>query len=146
MTGQTTHSPAVARGISISKLERRALDDVTLQAGCSLTDPYACCEPCWRYWGCARLMEHLRGEQYWEELDRGDFGLLRKRWHANLELVEDVVFRVAHGADNIGVLTWAVETQQPLAEVVAILRTLDLNTRRLPRFRWLSWAPPCGCA
>ena len=135
-----------AEGIGISKLERRALDDVALRAGCSLGEAYECCEPCWHGWVCARVMEHLRGECYWWELDLGDFGLLKKRWHANLELVENVVARVATGADTLHMLMWAVDTQQPFDEVVAILRTLDMNTRQLPRFPWLSPAAPCGRA
>lgn len=146
MTRRETTVSCAARGISISKLERRALDDVALQSGCSLADPYSCCDPCWHHWVCARLMEHLRGEQYWEELDRGDFGLLRKRWHANLELVTEVVARIATGADNVGVMIWAVDTQKPLDDVVAILRTLDVNARRVPRFPWLSRTAPCGHA
>lgn len=135
-----------ARGIRIGRLERRALDDVALRAGCALGDSYECCEPCWQAWVCARLMEHLRGERYWEELDRGDFGLLRKRWHENLELVTEVVGRVATGADNVAVLIWAVEAGKPFEDVAAVLRTLDINTRRIPRFSWMSWAAPCGRA
>lgn len=146
MIGQNGIAPRAAQGIRISRLERRALDDVALRAGCSLLDPYTCCEPCWHQWVCARLMEHLRGERFWEELDRGDYGLLRQGWHANLELVEAVVTRMATGSDSIGVLTWATATEQPLDDVVAVLRTVDGNVRRLPRYRWLSAAPPCGRA
>jgi hypothetical protein len=135
-----------AQGIRISKLERRALDDVALRVGCSMTEPYACCEPCWRRWVCARLMEHLRGERCWEQLDLDDFGLLRRRWHANFELVEDVLTRIAGGAEALEVLVWAVDAGQRYDDVAAILRTLDFNARRVPRFAWLSWAPPCGDA
>ena len=146
MKGPEAAVRGAAQGIGISKLERRALDDVALRAGCSLAEAYECCDPCWHGWVCARVMEHLRGECYWWELDLGDFGLLKKRWHANLELVEAVVARVATGADTLHMLMWAVDTQQPLDEVVAILRTLDMNARQLPRFPWLSPAAPCGRA
>jgi hypothetical protein len=132
--------------MSLTMLERRALDDLGLRAGCSETDPVACCEPCWRRWVCARLLEHLRGDRYWDELDRGDYWLLRKRWHANFERVEKVVARVATGAESLRVLTWALETREPLDEVAAILRTLDVNARRLRRYPWLSATPPCGRA
>ena len=91
-------------------------------------------------------MEHLRGERFWEELDRGDYGLLRRRWHANLELVEEVVTRMATGADSVRVLIWATEAGKPLDDVVAVLRTLDGNVQRLGRYRWLSPSPPCGRA
>lgn len=139
-------APRPAEGIRIGKLERRALDDPGLRAGCMLAEPYVCCEPCWHRWVCARWMEHLRGERCWEELDRGDFGLLRKDWHGNLELVEDVVARIAAGVEPLYVLLWAAETGQPLDDVVAVLRTLDVNGRRVRRFSWLSPSPPCGRA
>ena len=135
-----------AEAMSLTMLERRALDDLGLRAGCSLTDPFACCEPCWRRWVCARVMEHLRGERYWDELDRGDYGLLRNRWHANVELVEKVVARLATGAESLRVLTWALDNHEPLDQVSAILRTLDVDARRLRRFAWLSPAGPCGRA
>ena len=146
MTPRAVATPATARGIAIGKLERKALDDPTLQAGCGLRSAYECCDPCWQQWLCARLMEHLHGERHWQELDRGDFGLLRRRWRGDLALLEQVVARIATGADVIAVLTWAVEREKPLEDVMAILRTLDPNGRRVARFAWLSWAPPCGRA
>jgi hypothetical protein len=139
-------APRSAQGIRISKLERRALDDAALRLGCSMIEPYSCCDPCWRRWVCARIMEHLRGERCWEQLDMGDFGLLRQRWHANLDLVEYVVGRIAAGAETLDVLGWAVDTGQELDDVAAIIRTFSFNARGLPRFAWLSWAPPCGDA
>jgi hypothetical protein len=145
-TGQDAATRGAAEGIGISELERRAMDDVAFRAGCSLAEAYVCCEPCWRGWVCARVMEHLRGECFWWELDLGDFGLLKRRWHANLELVESVVARIATGADTLHVLVWAVETQHPLEAVVTILRTLRMDARHLPRFPWLSPAAPCGRA
>jgi len=144
VTNHQARARSAAQGIAISKLERRALSDPALRAGCELGDPFVCCDPCWHRWVSARVMEHLRGECYWAELDCNDFGLLRKRWHANLELVEAVVEQVATGADTVRVLMWAVDSQRPLEDVVPILRTLDLNTRRVPRFAWLSPAAPCG--
>jgi len=146
LTRDDSTAPCPAEGIRIGKLERRALDDPALRAGCALAEPFVCCEPCWQRWVCARLMEHLRGEQWWEDLDRGDYGLLRERWHPNLELVEDVVARIAMGTGPLQVLVWAVETGRPLDDVVSVLRTLDVNVRRLPRFPWLSPTVPCGHA
>lgn len=135
-----------ARGISISKLERRALDDPMLRAGCMLMDPYVCCDPCWNGWLCARIMEHLRGERYWEELDHGDYGALEERWHGSPELVETLVARAVAGAETVELLIWAVETGLPLDSVVRILRTLTVGTRRVARFPWLSETAPCGRA
>jgi hypothetical protein len=50
------------------------------------------------------------------------------------------------GAGPLQVLVWAVEAGHPLDDVVAVLRTLDVNARRLPRFPWLSPTVPCGHA
>ena len=146
VTRHEAGAPRPAEGIRISKLERKALDDPALQSGCTLAEPYVCCDPCWHRWVTSRLMEHLRGEQRWEELDRGDFGLLRGEWHANLALVEEVVAQIAAGAEPLHVLLWAVATEQSLDDVVAILRTLDVNARRVRRFAWLTPAAPCGYA
>src|SRR5258708_20786964 len=37
------------------------------------------------WWGYlrARWLEHLQGRRFWVELDRGDFGLLLRRFHDN---------------------------------------------------------------
>jgi hypothetical protein len=91
-------------------------------------------------------MEHLRGEHYWDELDRGDFALLRRDWLGNFELVRDVMARVAAGDDVMRVLGWAVAKQKPLDDVLDVLRTFDVEARDMSRFAWLSPAPPCGRA
>jgi hypothetical protein len=85
----------------------------------------------------ARLIEHWDGEHYWQELDRGDFGLLRRPFHPNTTLLADIVALLLTGHENLTVITWALESGRPLDEVVAILTVLDVNAHRLPRFRWL---------
>src|SRR4051794_31103790 len=42
------------------------------------------------WWGYlrARWMEHLEGKAFWVELDRGDFGLLQRRFHDNTLLLD----------------------------------------------------------
>jgi hypothetical protein len=92
----------------------------------------------------ARLMEHLRGERYWQELDRGDFGLLRGRFHPNGALVAEVVGLVGAGVENLSVITWTLEAGRPLDDVLAILTVLDVNARRITRFAWLP--PVARCA
>ena len=43
------------------------------------------------WWGylCARWLEHLQGKHFWVELDRGDFGLLQRRFIDNSLLLHD---------------------------------------------------------
>jgi hypothetical protein len=97
-------------------------------------------------WLRARLVEHWHGESFWHELDRGDFGILRRPIHPNATLVADVVTLLACGAENLTVLAWALETDQPLDDVVAILTVLDVNSRRAARFLWLLAPAPIGRA
>jgi hypothetical protein len=88
-------------------------------------------------WVRARLVEHWQGECYWAELDRGDFGLLRRPFHSDRMLVADIVALISTGAENLTVIAWAVETSQPLDDVVYILTVLDVNAHRVRRFPWL---------
>ncbi len=128
---------------SLTPLERRALREFTLRGYCAPSDPIACCEHCWNRWVRARLMEHVRGEHYWHELDRGDFGLLRGRFHPNVSLAADIVARLADGSENLSVVVWAFHSGAPLDDVLEILATLDVNGHRIPRFTWLARRPPC---
>ena len=59
-------------------------------------------------------------------------------------LVADVVALLMAGGENLTVIQWALETDQPLDDVVAILTVLDVNSRRVPRFRWLLTPVPTG--
>lgn len=93
-------------------------------------------------WLRARLIEHWRGECFWHELDRHDFGLLCRPFHPNQSLVADIVALLMCGAENLTVIAWALETDQSLDDVIAILTRLDVNSRRSPRFLWLLTPPP----
>jgi len=127
----------------LTDLERRAFADLDGRACCS-AELQKCCSRCFGLWLRARLMEHWRGDHYWQELDRGDFGLLRRPFHPNETLAADIVVLIMTGNENLMILTWALETGRPLNQVVEILTVLDINARRLPRFPWL--LPSAGCA
>jgi hypothetical protein len=115
----------VARVIPLHSLERRARED---------RDEVQCCARCYGRWLRTRLMEHWRGERYWAELDRGDFGLLSTARHPRGTLFADIVALIATGSENLTVITWALETGRPVEEVVDILTLLDVNARRVPVF------------
>ena len=93
-------------------------------------------------WLRARLVEHWYGLHYWSELDRADFGILRRAIHPNHGLVTDVVALLLTGNENLTVIAWALETGRPLDDVVAILTVLDVNARRLSPFPSLAAAAP----
>lgn len=80
----------------------------------------------------ARVLEHLTGQRFWVELDRGDFGLLPRTFPDHADLVREIVARFAAGADNLTIISWAVATGQPTRAVADILQAIDINQRQLP--------------
>ncbi len=78
-----------------------------------------------------RWIEHLQGKTFWVELDNDDFGLLNRRFHDNSELVDQIVRKLESGGENLDVIQWAVEQGEDVAEVIEVLKILDINSRRL---------------
>ena len=85
------------------------------------------------WWGYlrARWMEHLEGKRFWEELDRGDFGLLQRRFHENTTLLDRILDRLKSGQENLDIIRWALDWNLNLKDVREILQALDINSRRL---------------
>lgn len=80
----------------------------------------------------ARVLEHLSGTKFWPELDRGDFGVLPRRFPGDAELVREIADQFAAGSDNLSIISWAVTANRPMQLVTDILQALDINARRLP--------------
>lgn len=85
----------------------------------------------WRAFCRERWIEHLRGEKFWLELDNDDFGLLTRTFHDNTELVDQIVAKLVSGGENLDVIQWAVAQEIDVAEVIEVLKILDINSRRL---------------
>ena len=85
------------------------------------------------WWGYlrARWLEHLQGTRFWVELDRGDFGLLQRRFHENTLLLDRILDRLKSGQENLDILRWALDWGINLNDVRDILEALDINSRRL---------------
>jgi hypothetical protein len=85
------------------------------------------------WWGYlrARWLEHLQGRRFWVELDRGDFGLLQRRFHENELLLDRILDRLKAGQENLDVIVWAVDWGISFQPVCEILEALDINSRRL---------------
>jgi len=85
------------------------------------------------WWGYlrARWLEHLQGTRFWVELDRGDFGLLKKKFHDNQLLLDRILDRLKAGQENLDIIRWAQEWSVPIDPVLQILEALDINSRRL---------------
>lgn len=85
------------------------------------------------WWGYlrARWLEHLQGKRFWEELDRGDFGLLQRRFHENTLLLDRILDRFKVGQENLDIINWALNWGIATPQVLEILEALDINSRRL---------------
>ena len=77
-----------------------------------------------------RWLEHLQGRTFWIELDHDDFGLLQREFKDS-PLIEEILLRLKAGEENLGVLNWAIDSKQAMEEVLEILETLDINSRRI---------------
>jgi hypothetical protein len=78
----------------------------------------------------ARWLEHLYGRVYWIELDHNDFGVLLQKYQDSL-LLPLILDRLKAGQENLNVLNWAIDSDLPMDEVIEILETLDINSRRI---------------
>jgi hypothetical protein len=85
------------------------------------------------WWGYlrARWLEHLQGSRFWVELDRGDFGLLQRRFHDNTLLLDRILDRFKAGQENLDIILWAQDWGIDSSAVITILEALDINSRRL---------------
>jgi hypothetical protein len=91
----------------------------------------------------ARWLEHLQGKRFWVELDRGDFGLLQRRFCENALLLDRILDRLKAGQENLDVIRWAQTWGIPVEPVLHILEALDINSRRLAhRFEPLDPSTP----
>ncbi|MCS7022910.1 MAG: hypothetical protein NZ703_03845 [Gemmataceae bacterium] len=85
----------------------------------------------WQGYLRARWVEHLQGKCFWVELDRGDFGLLQREFHDCKPLLDAILDQLAAGKENLHVILWAMDTGQPIDQVLRILEALDINSIRL---------------
>jgi hypothetical protein len=77
-----------------------------------------------------RWLEHLQGRNFWIELDHDDYGLLQHDFRDS-ELIDDILEMLKSGLENLNVLNWAIDGNLPMDEVLEILETLDINSRRI---------------
>ena len=84
-----------------------------------------------RRWCRDRWIEHLNGDRFWRELDKADFGLLKRNFHPNTHMVEYIVQRIKSGGENLDILLWVQDNNQNFEDALEILRLLDINSRRI---------------
>lgn len=78
----------------------------------------------------ARWLEHLYGRVFWIELDHDDFGLLQHEFKDS-PLFETILSKLIAGEENLNIVNWAIDRALSMDEVLAILETLDINSRRI---------------
>ncbi|MCI0376262.1 MAG: DUF4032 domain-containing protein [Gemmataceae bacterium] len=79
----------------------------------------------------ARWLEHLEGKRFWVELDCGDFGLFKQRFEDQQHLLDRILDRLKSGKENLDIILWALDFHICMSQVLDILESLDINSRRL---------------
>ncbi len=79
----------------------------------------------------SRFVEHLRGQARYEEFGPECFGIVSDQLGIESNLLDRVLDRIRHGAENLDVLCWAMQEGLPRDSIVEILRAVDINSRRL---------------
>lgn len=74
--------------------------------------------------------EHMRGQHYWREIDRNDFGILTKLYEQHRELVQEIYHRLRSGEENLDVICWAMERRIDMNQISPVLECLDINRCR----------------
>jgi hypothetical protein len=89
------------------------------------------CRQYWNKYLRHRWVEHIRGVQYWTEVDRCDFGLLQRELLDEPILVDRILDRLLECHENLDVIEWARDWGIPMDRVLRVLEVLDINSRRL---------------
>jgi hypothetical protein len=84
----------------------------------------------WNGYLRARWLEHLQGRTFWIELDHDDFGLLERAFQGSA-IFDAILASLKTGKENLDILNWAIACRAPMSEVLSILETLDINSRRI---------------
>jgi hypothetical protein len=84
----------------------------------------------WRGFLRARWLEHLYGRKFWLELDKQDYGLLRREFQGS-PLIGPILDLLLSGGENLNVILEARLARWPMPDVITILEALDINSRRL---------------
>lgn len=85
----------------------------------------------WSDYVRAKWIEHLQGKTYWMELDGNDFGLLQRAFQDKSQLLQAIIDRLKAGQENLHIIQWAIDNQASMDDVIDILTTLDINSKRL---------------
>lgn len=87
----------------------------------------------WNGYLRSKWIEHIEGVNFWIELDRDDFGLLRHTFRDSIYLSE-IMSQLKSKKENFDIIQWVIEANLPasgVAEVIEILAVFDINSKRI---------------
>jgi hypothetical protein len=90
----------------------------------------------------ARWIDHMLGVEFWAELDRNEFGILRKTPPSLRPLLDELIGHLICGAENLNIICWS--RRKPPSEQATIrelLHLINVNGHRL-RCHFAD-EPPC---
>lgn len=85
----------------------------------------------WARYCRLKRLEHLQGEQHWDEFGRENFAQLCSLVLQGDLLVDRILDRFDADMENLDIITWAIDWGLPMQRVVDILVQLDMNRARL---------------
>ena len=86
----------------------------------------------WYYFCIGKKIEHLLGNQCWQEFSDTRFGFLKSLDLENDLLADRILDRIFWlRMENLDIIIWAREWNLPLERVIDILESIDINSARL---------------
>lgn len=88
-------------------------------------------ESYWHPFYRSRLVQHLRGDTFFEEFGAECFDIIAETFYETKDLLELVLERVRAGAENLDLVRWGIQERLPQDQLLQLLITLDINSHRL---------------
>ena len=85
----------------------------------------------WPHYCRHRRLEHIRGKRCWQEFGDETFGCLYSLIVAGDPLTGLLFDQIDAGAENLDIINWALERNEPMDRVIDILAQIDVNRARL---------------
>jgi hypothetical protein len=82
----------------------------------------------------ARWIQHLEGRIFWTELGQDEFGFLQRQFQQHALLLDRISDFLKAGKENLDIIVWAIDWNIDVKPVLAILQSLDMNSKRLIQF------------
>lgn len=86
----------------------------------------------WRGFVRAKIVEHTLGMKFYREFGPRCFAVAERVRPTTPGLLEWIIDRLKHGAENLDIIVAAQELGYPPQEVHAILELVDINAWRFP--------------